>query len=81
MKTFKDWANTSVGYRFKLEKDVYQIGDKQWCCYLALGDGATNKDNIKESPLWSCFGTGDTKAFALKSAIQDWNIFDTVGRG
>lgn len=78
MKTFKDWANISVAYRFKLEKNVYQIGDKQWCCYLALGDGATSKDNIQESVLWSCFGTGDTKAFALRGAIQEWNEFDKV---
>jgi hypothetical protein len=81
MKAFIDWANTSVAYRFKLERDVYQPGDKQWCCYLALGDGANEKDDIKESPLWSCFGTGDTKAFALRGAIQDWNTFDQVGRG
>jgi len=81
MKTFIDWANTSVAYRFKLQDNVYQIGDKQWCCYLALGNGANSKENIEESPLWSCFGTADTKAMALKNAIQDWNTFDQVGRG
>ena len=81
MKAFLDWANTPVSYRFKLEKNVYQHGDQQWCCYLALGAGATDKDDIKESVLWSCFGTGDTKSYALRSAIREWNTFDTAGRG
>jgi len=76
MRAFLDWANTPVNYRFKLQSNVYVFGDKQWCCYLALGDGANDKEDIEESPLWSCFGTADTKAISLRNAIQEWNCFD-----
>ena len=76
MKAFLDWANTPIKYRFKLQSNVYEFGDKQWCCYLALGDGANSKDDVEESTLWSCFGTADTKAIALRSAIKEWNEFD-----
>ena len=76
MRAFLDWANTPVNYRFKLQSNVYVKGDKQWCCYLALGNGANDKEDIEESPLWSCFGTADTKVIALRSAIQEWNHFD-----
>ena len=81
MKAFLDWANTPVAYRFKLQNNVYQKNDKQWCCYLALGDGANSVEDIEESVSWSCFGTADTKALALRSAIQEWNTFDQAGRG
>ena len=81
MRTFQDWAKTNMAYRLKLQKNVYQEGDKQWCCYLALGNGADSVEDIEESPLWSCFGTGDTKAIALRNAIKEWNTFDQVGRG
>jgi hypothetical protein len=79
MKTFIDWANTPVWYRFKLIKNMYEQGDKVWSCYCAVGKFANAKEDLEESPDWSSFGTGDTKAIALRSAIQSWNLYDKEG--
>jgi hypothetical protein len=79
MRTFIDWAGATMPYRFKLRHNVYEQGDSQWCCFLALGAGADAKEDIEKSPLWSCFGTGDTKAIALRSAIKSWTTYDKEG--
>jgi hypothetical protein len=72
MKTFKDWAGQEIIYEFRYEPLHEDTDDKEYTCYIK----ANGPDDE-----WFPIGSGKTKDIALKYAIQQWNHFDTVGRG
>jgi len=68
MKTFKDWAGQEIIYDFRYEP----LREYEYTCYI--------KPNGPDDE-WFPIGSGKTKEIALKYAIEQWNHFDTVGRG
>ena len=72
MKTFIDWAGTKIIYEFRHETLHKDTDEKEFTCYIKT-NGVDDE--------WFPIGGGKTKEIALKNAIQEWNYFDTVGRG
>lgn len=72
MKTFIDWAGTKIIYEFRHETLHEDTLEKEFTCYIKA-------NGIDDE--WFPIGGGKTKEIAFKNAIQEWNHFDTVGRG
>jgi len=72
MKTFKDWAGQEIIYDIRHELLHEDSNVKEYSCYI--------KPNGPDDE-WFPIGSGKSKEIALENAIQQWNHFDTVGRG
>ena len=72
MKTFKDWAGQEIIYDFRYENLHEDTDEKEYTCYIKPNGPADESFPI---------GSGKTKEIALKHAIEQWNYFDTTGRG
>jgi hypothetical protein len=78
MRYFLDWENAKMAYKLK-KMHVYEIGKKEWICYVATGTDAAEDDDPIDSYDWVGFGFAETKAIALRRAINNWNLFDKEG--
>ena len=72
IKTFKDWAGQTIIYDFRYETLHEDTDEKEYTCYI--------KPNGPEDE-WFPIGSGKTKEIALKNAKEQWDHFDTIGRG
>ena len=72
MKTFKDWAGQEIIYSIVYEEINEDTDEKTYRCYI-------KPNGIDDE--WFPIGSGRNKDAALEDAINEWNYFDTVGRG
>jgi hypothetical protein len=72
MKVFKDWAGQEIIYDFKYEPVNEDSNENTFYCYIKPNN--PDEDGLP-------MGNGKTKEIALKDAIENWNYYDTIGRG